>query len=258
MIAQHRVIVDQLFGALDVVFDPAPNDLFAVEDHVAGARVPIPGLADRADVDDRLAAVDGPPVVEFGQGMPGIVIAGDNPRAMGVADETGMGDQGEILFQQLLGILAHEAAALGVLFENIFFEMLARARVHEQTIFFNKRCRKITEPIPASLLTTEKADESRADHLIGPQRRIAGFGIEPDRLMNNRVVMIAANDFTIRANRDDGFHRFDGFRAVAHDITQAIHGLHLLRGEISDHRIEGSHVAVDVTDDGDPTHDDVV
>src|SRR4051812_11036917 len=63
VIPQIAVLVDQLLRLLDVVLDAAPLDALAVEDDVARARIAVARLADAADVDDRLARIDAPPVV---------------------------------------------------------------------------------------------------------------------------------------------------------------------------------------------------
>src|SRR5580658_8474317 len=84
---------DQLARLLDVIGHPAPLHRGAIEDHIAGARIGVARLADAADIDDGLARVDLPTVIQALEAVPGEIVAGDHPGTVGMADEAGMLDE---------------------------------------------------------------------------------------------------------------------------------------------------------------------
>src|SRR5262249_39376886 len=87
---QVRDVVDLAGGRLEVAIDAAVSDGLPVEQDVAGAAVAVARLADRADVAERLAAVQAIDVIDLvGAGEVVLVqVGGEDPRDVRVALET--------------------------------------------------------------------------------------------------------------------------------------------------------------------------
>ena len=67
-VVQVGDVADLADRRLDIIFDTAETDEFALEEDVAGARVAVARLADGADVDDRLVAADPPLAIDLSPG----------------------------------------------------------------------------------------------------------------------------------------------------------------------------------------------
>lgn len=87
-VVEFRLGVDLLGGRHEVVFDTPEGDRHfgVVDDHVAASVIVVAGLADAADIDQHLLAVEPVEVVAF-VGSDEIALGGEDSREVGVPHE---------------------------------------------------------------------------------------------------------------------------------------------------------------------------
>jgi len=84
--------------------------------------------------------------------------------------------------------------------------------------------------------------------LSSPPDRPFGTDIEPLRVKQGPLVVIAKNDFL--AAFSNKLEPLSGIGPVANDIPQAIDAIHLLLFDVGEYRRQGLKVAMNITNDG--------
>src|SRR5262245_15344070 len=227
----------------EVVGDPVPSHGIAVERGEARAGVPVPGLADGADVHEALL-----PRGESHAHAVGAVhrleaeVGPVDPGVVRVADEADPLERGEDRLH-LLGVVD---AVRG---EDVLPQGVARRGVdEEEPVPPHGGGERLEVPPPLPLL---RGGEEAGAHLApGDLDRAARVGIEVGRLPEEGLVVVPhQGDGGLLADEvDDRL----GVRAVPDDVPEADDLLHLrqARDRLED-RLEGLAVAVEVGDEGD-------
>ncbi|HEX3133162.1 MAG TPA: hypothetical protein VHX44_06215, partial [Planctomycetota bacterium] len=138
---------------------------------------------------------------------------------------------------------------------DVFFEVIPRVGMHIEHVLLAEIGRQVAQLLVA-LPLAEPREHASADLLIGPQGRSAGLGVEADRFVDRRMVVVARDDLPFLAHVENGSHRIDRFRSVPDHIAKAVDGIDTLLVDISQHSVECRHVAMDVADDRDAPHAD--
>src|SRR5262249_17295284 len=135
-------------GGLEVVGNSPITDRFAVEQDVAGARVHVARLADRADVAQRLSIVQAVNVIEFLRTVELVEVFGEllgkDAGNVRVTLKKVALNQGENAL--------HLALIVDVLGKDVFIERIAGRTVDEEQPVLAMAARSLVEEFPAALL----------------------------------------------------------------------------------------------------------
>ena len=91
------------------------------------------------------------------------------------------------------------------------------------------------------------ADPAKVELLARPVDRGLGLGVEPHGAVEDRLLVVAAQDELVAARDVDAGHRV---RAIPDHVAETEHALDPVLLDVLHHRGEGFEVAVDVGNDG--------
>ena len=207
-----------------------------VEDHVAGARVAVPGLADRADVDQELAFSQRVFVVDLFGGEE-LEALGEHPRNVGVPLEAVALDK--------LEQPVHLAMVVDVLGEDVLAQRIPRRPVDEQKRRLLVRSRQVAEELPTPLVVRPVGRV--LELAAGPEDGALRPGIESLGIKQRSLIMVAENAKLAPHNQIDALARI---RTVADDVAEAEDFVDPLTADIAEHGLKAFEVAMNVADQG--------
>src|SRR5579875_284065 len=213
-IFQFRDRVNLPNGRVDIVFDAAIPNGVVVEQNVAGTPVAIARLADRANVAQRLAAIETMDILDFFRTAELVQVVGhlldEDTWYMRMALKAIALHQGEDAF--------HFALIVNVFREDIFIERITRRTVDEQKAVFAESARSFGQELPA-FLAERPSLVRRLELIAGPKDSSFGRRIEAIRIEQCSLIVIAQqNDFALH-------HQINALawvRSIADHIAKAV------------------------------------
>src|SRR6185437_10280745 len=206
--------IDLLDGRIDVVFNAAITNGFAIEQDVAGAPVAVARLTDRSDLAQCLATIEPMAVIDLFGTAELIQVVGhlldEDARHMGMTLETVALDQREDAF--------HLALIVDVFGEDVFVERITGGAVNEQAAVLAEGSRSLGQKLPAPLAQLPGFGGG-FELIAGPENGALRRRIESIRIEHSSLIVIAEQDDLAPHHE---IHALARVRPIADNISQAV------------------------------------